>query len=112
MKIAIPLVGGKLSPHFGHCENFAFVDVDKTGGTILQRTDVEAPPHEPGLLPAWLREHGVNMIVAGGMGIRAQEFFTQMGIEVVLGAPSAEPETIVRSWMDGTLTRGPNICDH
>jgi predicted Fe-Mo cluster-binding NifX family protein len=112
MKIAIPLVGGKLSPHFGHCENFAFIDVDRAGGKILQRTDVGAPPHQPGLLPGWLRERGVDMILAGGMGGRAQEFFGQMGIDVVLGAPSDEPEKIVLAWMEGNLILGPNVCDH
>ena len=28
MKIAIPLAAGRLCMHFGHCEQFALVDVD------------------------------------------------------------------------------------
>jgi len=28
MKIAIPLAGGKLSAHFGHCQEFAIIDAD------------------------------------------------------------------------------------
>ena len=29
MKYAIPVSGGMVSPHFGHCEHFALVDVDE-----------------------------------------------------------------------------------
>ena len=112
MRIAIPLTGGKLSPHFGHCECFAFIDVDRTSRKILGRSDVDAPPHQPGMLPSWLRERDVEMILAGGMGVRAREFFDQMGIEVLVGAPPENPEHLVRSWLDGNLSLGPNVCDH
>ena len=40
MKYAVPLVGGKLSEHFSHCEEFAFFDIDETTGKILKR-DIE-----------------------------------------------------------------------
>ena len=112
MKIAVPIVEGRLSPHFGHCETFTLIDVDKTGKEILKRDDIEAPPHQPGLLPGWLHERGAQMIFAGGMGSRAQELFAQNGIEVLIGAPSEDPEELVRSWMNGTLTLGDNVCDH
>ncbi len=112
MKIAIPTAGERLCPHFGHCEIFAFLEVDRQARTILKRNDVVPPPHQPGLLPGWLREHGVKLVIAGGMGHRAQEFFNQMGIEVVVGAPAEDPEDLARSWMDGTLVLGGNVCDH
>lgn len=112
MKIAIPLANGKLSMHFGHCERFALIDVDPTEKKILGRDDLEAPPHEPGLLPAWLAEQGATMIIAGGMGQRAQELFEQRGIRVMVGAPSETPERLVGDYLAGTLTTGSNICDH
>ncbi|MEE8572484.1 MAG: NifB/NifX family molybdenum-iron cluster-binding protein, partial [Gemmatimonadota bacterium] len=73
---------------------------------------LEAPPHQPGLLPAWLNERGVNMVIAGGMGSRAQELFSQAGIEVMVGAASTDPKEIVQSYFDGTLVAGQNVCDH
>jgi len=54
MKIAIPLVEGKLSVHFGHCASFALLDVDTEKKRIISRQDITAPPHRPGLLPPWL----------------------------------------------------------
>lgn len=112
MKISIPIVQGRLSPHFGHCETFAFIEVDEKAKKIVGREDVEAPPHQPGLLPVWLHERGVHMILAGGMGVRARELFAQKQIQVCVGAPSLEPETLVDQWMQGTLSLGDNICDH
>lgn len=112
MKIAIPLANGKLSLHFGHCAHFALVDVDTTKQTILDRQDIEAPPHAPGLLPPWLAERGVNMIIAGGMGQRAQGMFSEQGIQVVVGAQADSPETLVKGFLAGTLQSGVNVCDH
>jgi len=112
MRIAIPLADGKLAMHFGHCECFALVDVDTTEKKILKREDIEAPPHEPGLLPRWLAERGATMIIAGGMGQRAQGLFAEQGIQVVLGAPADTPERLVGDYLAGTLQAGENVCDH
>ena len=112
MTIAIPLAGGKLSMHFGHCERFALVDVDPTEKKILKRENIEAPPHQPGLLPVWLAERGVNMIIAGGMGQRAQGLFIEHGIQVIVGAPADTPERLVGDYLAGTLKVGANVCDH
>jgi len=112
MRIAIPLADGKLTLHFGHCERFALIDVDRAASKILKREDVEAPQHQPGLFPRWLAEQGATMIIAGGMGQRAQELFAEQGIEVMTGAPSEPPESIVQSFLADTLQTGGNTCDH
>ena len=64
------------------------------------------------MLPKWLGELGANVIIAGGMGGRALELFEQNGIKVVTGAPSLEPEVLVKSYLDKTLEAGENVCDH
>ena len=112
MKIAIPLAEGKLTMHFGHCASFALGDVDATQKKILKREDIDAPPHEPGLLPPWLAERGANVIIAGGMGQRAQELFAAQGIQVIVGASAETPETLISDYLAGTLQVGNNVCDH
>ncbi|MEE9913010.1 MAG: NifB/NifX family molybdenum-iron cluster-binding protein [Deltaproteobacteria bacterium] len=112
MKIAIPLAEGKLTMHFGHCASFAIVEVDDQSKKILKREDIAAPPHEPGLLPPWLARQGANMIIAGGMGQRAQELFAREGIQVVVGAPIEAPEKLIADFFTGTLQTGKNACDH
>jgi Mrp family chromosome partitioning ATPase/predicted Fe-Mo cluster-binding NifX family protein len=112
MRIAIPLAEGKLTAHFGHCASFALLDVDMDSKKILKREDVDAPPHQPGLLPPWLAERGVTQIIAGGMGQRAQSLFIENGVDVLVGAPVETPEQLATDFMNGTLETGSNLCDH
>jgi Mrp family chromosome partitioning ATPase/predicted Fe-Mo cluster-binding NifX family protein len=112
MKIAIPMAAGKLCMHFGHCEQFALVDADANTKTVKGRQMLTPPPHEPGVLPRWLREQGANVIIAGGMGQRAQALFAEAGIQVIIGAPAEAPEMLVQQYMAGTLVSGANSCDH
>lgn len=112
MRIAIPLAGGQLAAHFGHCEKFALVDIDRGMKKILSRQDVIPPPHQPGLLPPWLAERGVNLVIAGGMGQRACDLFQAQNIEVLVGAPADTPESLVTNYLAGTLQAGQNVCDH
>jgi predicted Fe-Mo cluster-binding NifX family protein len=98
--------------HFGHCERFALIDVDTTEKKIVSREDIEAPPHQPGLLPPWLAERGASMIIAGGMGHRALRLFAEQGIQVVVGVAAETPEKLVSDYLAGTLQTGENVCDH
>jgi len=112
MKIAIPLTDGKLSAHFGHCQQFAVIVADPTTKKIGQQTLLTPPAHEPGVYPAWLAGQGATHIIAGGMGQQAQNLFARSGIEVVIGAPAEEPAMIVALFLEGKLETGSNLCDH
>jgi predicted Fe-Mo cluster-binding NifX family protein len=112
MRIAIPVSDGQLSMHFGHCEEFALIDVDMENKKIIEKNMLIPPQHEPGVLPQWLNKLGANVIISGGMGMRAQQLFTQNGIKVIVGAPSESPERVVQSYINGTLQTGENVCDH
>ncbi|PID27721.1 MAG: ATPase [Candidatus Cloacimonadota bacterium] len=110
MLYAIPTANGQLCPHFGHCQQFALVETENN--EIIKTTFVTPPPHEPGLLPVWLHDKGVNFIIAGGMGQRAQQIFAQNSIQVICGAPADKPENLVKAHLRQTLVSGPNTCDH
>ena len=112
MRIAIPTADGRLAMHFGHCEQFSIIDTDVGTKTILNMAPETPPPHEPGVLPKWLAEKGANVIIAGGMGARAQNLFAEQNIDVVVGAPADTPESIVQAYLDGSLQTGANVCDH
>jgi Mrp family chromosome partitioning ATPase/predicted Fe-Mo cluster-binding NifX family protein len=111
-RFAIPLAEGKLAMHFGHCAQFALVDVDLATNRVLNIEMITPPPHEPGLLPKFLGEKSVTTIIAGGMGSRAQQLFNENGIQVVTGASVDTPENLVASYLGGTLETGENGCDH
>jgi ATP-binding protein involved in chromosome partitioning len=112
MRFAVPVTGGTLSPHFGHCEHFALIDVDEQSKKILQKELVPPPEHQPGLFPGWLAEQGVSFVIAGGMGSRAQSLFQQNNIGVIIGATENDPEKAVLNYLEGQLATGDNICDH
>jgi len=112
MKIAIPIADGKLCMHFGHCEQFALLDVDEKTKKVTGKQMLTPPPHEPGVLPRWLHQQGANVIVAGGMGQRAQSLFAENSMKVIVGAPGDTPEKLASAYLDGTLKSGDNVCDH
>jgi len=112
IKIAIPMAEGRLAQHFGHCEQFLLCDVDKEKKEIVNTAMVTPPPHEPGILPPWLAKQGVHIIITGGMGHRALSLFREQQIEVLTGAASEEPSSIVKNYLDGNLITGANVCDH
>ncbi len=109
-KFAIPVADGKLAAHFGHCEQFALIETEN--GEIKKSAMQTPPPHEPGVLPKWLRELGADVIIAGGMGNRARQLFGENGIKVVVGAPTDSPEVLVKQYLNDSLVTGPNVCDH
>jgi predicted Fe-Mo cluster-binding NifX family protein len=108
--IAVPTSNGKLDGHFGHCKQFAMVKVDEN--TIKEITYLDAPPHQPGLLPPWLADRGATDIIAGGMGQRAIDLFNERSINVFVGAPSLTPEELVQGFLQETLSFSANYCDH
>lgn len=110
-KIGIPLVQGRLCAHFGHCEQFAVITVDDNDN-VTGTERLTPPPHEPGVIPAWLADQGVDTVLAGGMGERAQAIFAAKGIKVVCGVPAGASEDLVRSYLTNTLTVTDNACSH
>lgn len=110
MRFAIPTADDMLCPHFGNCQQFAFIDVDEEKKEITKIEMVTPPPHQPGMLPEWIRQSGSQIIIAGGMGHRALAIFQSRGIEVISGAPVSSPENLVNNYLRGELQGGNNYC--
>lgn len=111
MKIAIPTENDRVCPHFGHCQVFTIVDVDSTTNEILDVNTMNPPPHERGVIPAWLNQLGCTHIIAGGMGQRALALFEQSGVQVVSGAPEMKATEAVQALLDGRLATSANPCN-
>jgi predicted Fe-Mo cluster-binding NifX family protein len=109
-RIAIPLENGILCSHFGHCEQFAIIDVENN--IISGESLITPPPHEPGLLPAWLAEKAVTDVIAGGMGQRAIDLFNGQKINVFVGAQLKKPTELANDLLNNSLSAGANYCDH
>ncbi len=76
-----------ISYHFGRCPYFVIVEVD--GEDVKKVENIQNPlveGHQPGDLPQFLHDKGVDVIVTGGMGPKAQAFFAEFGIKPIVGA--------------------------
>ena len=92
------------SHHFGRCPCYVFVDFE--GAKITTVNSVDNPfydKHEPGQVPAFINENGVNVMISGGMGRRAIDFFEQYGIQVATGA-NGKVADVIQAYLDGKLS--------
>jgi len=109
-KFAIPTLNEKLTAHFGHCEKFAIVDVEEN--KVISEEFIVPPVHQPGVYPKFLADQGVHVIIAGGMGQKAQDLFAMNNIEVHMGVQDGTPAELVMSYLNNQLQTGQNLCDH
>jgi len=92
MKIAVTAENNNglesvVAQHFGHAPYFIMVDVENGEVTAVQGVaNPFAQAHQPGQIPEFIRQQKANVILSGGMGGRAIEFFTQAGIKAATGA--------------------------
>ena len=76
-----------MSYHFGHCPYFVLVDVE--GNQVVNVESMPNPfadEHNVGDLPSFMHSKGVNVIITGGMGPKAQQYFADYGITPIIGA--------------------------
>lgn len=107
MKIAIASEGKLVSPHFGHCEGFQIYHVES--GSIVDRSFLPNPGHQPGLLPQLLAEAGVSTVIAGGMGAGAIDLLETARMEVITGA-TGDTEATLRDFLSGRLISSGAVC--
>lgn len=109
MKIAVAIENGAVCPHFGHAPIFRIYQVEEK--KIVSHEDHPNPGHAPGVLPRWLSEMKADIIIAGGMGPRAEELFRAAGVEPVIGA-SGNADQAASDYLEGKLSTGPSACHH
>jgi predicted Fe-Mo cluster-binding NifX family protein len=109
MKIAISTEGNAVSAHFGRCPSYTIVDIQE--GQIVKKEKIENPGHSPGFLPNYLSERGVNCVIAGGMGSRAQNLFRQKHIEPIIGVQGLIDE-VIDKFLNKKLEKGEDLCEH
>ncbi len=110
VRIAIPVVGGAISEHFGHSEKFEVYTVKD--GKIEGSEDLVPPPHEPGVIPKWLNGIGANVIITGGIGRKAVELFNSYGITVVSGVSAMTAREAAEKYVEGNLDSTGETCSH
>ena len=118
--IAIPsaLPGGLdagMGMHFGHCEIYTIAEVED--GKVASVRTLPPIPHQQGgcLAPVnYLAGEGVNVLLAGGMGMRPLMGFNQAGITVYYDAEHPIVGDAVRAVAAGEapIMSADQACNH
>ena len=120
MKLAIPSIGeggldAQRSAHFGHADCFTIVTIED--GAVADVHVIANPPHAEGgcMRPVGiLADHGIDAIVAAGMGMRPMQGFANAGITVLYDADAPLVGDVVQCAAAGELAAmGPeHACHH
>ena len=118
MKIAVATEDNRgldaaISQHFGRCPYYILVDAD--GNEIGEVKALKNPLYEnhgqPGEVPAFIRTTGAQVMIAGGMGPKAIDFFEQYGIQVVTGV-SGTVQEVIKLYLDDQIQGASPCMDH
>ena len=107
MRIIISTDNAKVAQHFGRCQEFTVLDIENN--KVKKKETVENPEHVPGKLPKLFNEMGANLIIAGGMGRRAQSFLQEFGIDWIIGV-QGDIDCVVEDYLNGKLESGESLC--
>ncbi|HDP98863.1 MAG TPA: dinitrogenase iron-molybdenum cofactor [bacterium] len=107
MKVAISTDSGYVSAHFGRCPEFTILDIDD--GKVVNKQMILNPGHHPGFLPGYFEQMGINAVIAGGGGTRAQMLFAEKNIQFVLGV-TGEIDDVIDKLCKGELEGGESLC--
>ena len=109
MRVAVTYENGEIFQHFGHTEQFKVYDVED--GRILSSEVVDTNGSGHGALAVFLKTHGVDTLICGGIGGGAINALTQAGITVYAGAQGS-CDACVEALIAGTLAQtGEATCD-
>ncbi|MDD4532425.1 MAG: NifB/NifX family molybdenum-iron cluster-binding protein [Bacilli bacterium] len=107
MKVAVAVSDNQVAQHFGFCQLFRIYTIDN--GKVVSKEDIANPGHKPGFLPVFLNNHGVEVIIAGGMGGSAVDLFNENKIEVIIGI-SGDTDTAINNYIAGKLVSTGSVC--
>ena len=107
MKVAISTDNGYVSAHFGRCPEFSILQIN--AGKITNRETIPNPGHHPGYLPEYFEQLGIEAVIAGGGGTRAQMLFEEKNIQFILGVTSTIDD-VIDKLCKGELEGGESLC--
>jgi predicted Fe-Mo cluster-binding NifX family protein len=94
----------ELGAHFGHCDLYTLVKID--AGKVQEVATLANVPHQQGgcMAPVnHLAQNGVQVLIAGGMGMRPLMGFNQVGIQVLYGNGAQTVGAAVEALLQGKL---------
>ncbi len=110
MKVAVTYENGEVFGHFGHTEQFKIYEVEGTKVISSQIVDTNGNGH--GALAGFLKEHGVEVLICGGIGAGARNALKEAGISLYPGV-IGNADNSVKDYLKNQLSYNPDeMCDH
>ena len=110
MKIAVTYENQEVFQHFGHCEAFKIYEIADNAVVSSEVVGTGGDGHEA--LAGFLRRHGVDTLICGGIGGGARAALDAAGIQLY-GGVSGDADQAVAALLDGKLDYDPNVvCNH
>ncbi len=112
MKIAIPDNYGEVNPHFGQSRSFAIIEINAENRIVnMESVSAAALQHNHAGLAGLLKERGVEVLIAGGIGPGAIQGLEFQGIQVLSGA-SGSIKHVAESYARGEFVSTGEVCNH
>ena len=111
MIIAIPYLEGEVNAHFGSTQ--AFLVAETAEGQVQKSTvyEVQGMQHDHSGIAGFLKEQGVEVILAGGMGGPMQQALKQAGFDLYCGVAGPADEAI-EAFLRGKIEQSEATCGH
>jgi predicted DNA-binding protein (UPF0251 family)/predicted Fe-Mo cluster-binding NifX family protein len=111
MIIAVPYAHGQVNPHFGSTEAFLITKAQGTEVVESSLYELEGMQHNHQGIAGFLKDQGVETILAGGMGYPMQEALKAAGFELYCGV-SGDAIAAVGAFLRGEIEPSEATCGH
>jgi predicted Fe-Mo cluster-binding NifX family protein len=109
MIIAISTDNKMVSKHFGRCEQYTIFETKDN--KIVLKMAVDAPGHEPFLMPKFVKEQGANILITDGIGPKSIDLFERLGIKTISGI-EGNVDDVINLFLKNKLNSSLNSCNH
>jgi predicted Fe-Mo cluster-binding NifX family protein/predicted DNA-binding protein (UPF0251 family) len=111
MIVAVPYLQGNVNAHFGSTQ--AFMVAEGVDGKLEKTTvfEVQGMQHNHSGIAGFLKEQGVEVILAGGMGGPMQQALKMQGFELYCGV-QGPAIAAVEAFLRGEIEQSESTCGH
>ncbi len=111
MIVAVPYLQGNVNAHFGSTQ--AFLVAEALDGNVERASvfEVQGMQHNHAGIAGFLKEQGVEVILAGGMGAPMQQALKAQGFDLYCGVSGPAVEA-VEAFLRGEIEQSESTCGH
>jgi predicted Fe-Mo cluster-binding NifX family protein/predicted DNA-binding protein (UPF0251 family) len=111
MIVAVPYADGRVNPHFGATQAFLIAQAEGTDIMESSLFELDGMQHNHQGIAGFLKDQGVEAILAGGMGYPMQEALKAAGFALYCGV-SGDATAAVLAFLRGEIEPSEATCGH